>query len=211
MKVTMIMGVMGACRANELYNMKIQDIGSAVLVNVPNTTAKISKKFTINEDFYRICKKYIELHPAHVTSNYFFLNYQNGKCTSQRIDINKFTIMGKQIAEFLKLLNCNEYYEHSFRRSSATILVDAGGDIRTLKRHGGWKSTMVAEGYIEDSMKNKLDTAQKISTSIQEETTEFQIGNLKQIGTTDQSIDLSINSMPSFIFNNCSFNICYDS
>ncbi|CAH1371642.1 unnamed protein product, partial [Tenebrio molitor] len=49
------------------------------------------------------------------------------------------------IAKYLGLTNPHEYSGHTFRRSSATILVDAGGDILSLKRHGGWKSTTVAE------------------------------------------------------------------
>ncbi|CAH1383311.1 unnamed protein product, partial [Tenebrio molitor] len=75
--------------------------------------------------------------------------------------------MGKAIAAFLKLPNPEQYSGHSFRRSSVTILVDAGGDITALKRHGGWKSTAVAEGYMDESVKNKTDTANKISSSIQ--------------------------------------------
>lgn len=32
----------------------------------------------------------------------------------------------------------------------------------TLKRHGGWKSNTVAEGYVEDSLNKKIDCANKI-------------------------------------------------
>lgn len=199
---------MGACRANEMYNMKVEDIkdlGSAFLVNVPNTKTKVSRKFTITDNFYPICKKYIDLRPVYVTSQVFFLNYQNGKCTSQRIGINKFTKMGRQIAEFLKLPNHEKYSGHSFRRSSATILVDAGGDITTLKRHGGWKSTSVAEGYIDESFKNKMDTAHKISSSIQKTAIcNYQTEDINQISSVSkQNIDLDINSLPSFNITNC--------
>jgi hypothetical protein len=44
---------------------------------------------------------------------------------------------------------------HSFRRSAATMVVDAGGDILTLKRAGGWKSSGIAEGYVDDSINKK--------------------------------------------------------
>ena len=46
------------------------------------------------------------------------------------------------------------------------MYVDAGGDITGLKRHGGWKSTTVAEGYIDNSMVNKMNTANKILQSV---------------------------------------------
>ena len=74
--------------------------------------------------------------------------------------------MPKQIATFLKLPHTKLYSGHCFRRTSATILIDAGGDITALKRDGGWKSTSVAEGYIDNSLKNKMDTASKISSSV---------------------------------------------
>lgn len=32
----------------------------------------------------------------------------------------------------------------------------------TLKRHGGWKSSTVAEGYVEDSINNKINLSNKI-------------------------------------------------
>ena len=33
-----------------------------------------------------------------------------------------------------------------------------------IKRHGGWKSSNVAEGYIADSISNKMNTTRKILT-----------------------------------------------
>src|SRR5699024_2266857 len=51
---------------------------------------------------------------------------------------------------------------HSMRRSSATLLANAGGDILTLKRHGRWRSSTVVEGYIEDSESSKIDIAKRI-------------------------------------------------
>jgi hypothetical protein len=46
------------------------------------------------------------------------------------------------------------------------MLVDAGGDNTTLKRHGGWKSTEVAESYIDNSLNNRLNVSDKIMTHI---------------------------------------------
>jgi hypothetical protein len=46
------------------------------------------------------------------------------------------------------------------------MLVDTGGDITTLKRHGGWKSTEVAEGDIDNSLNNRLNVSDKIMTHI---------------------------------------------
>uniref|UniRef100_V5I8P7 Tyr recombinase domain-containing protein n=1 Tax=Anoplophora glabripennis TaxID=217634 RepID=V5I8P7_ANOGL len=66
------------------------------------------------------------------------------------------------VARFLDLTDSNLYTGHGLRRASATLLANAGGDITTLKRHGGWKSSTVAEGYIEESISSKIDIAKKI-------------------------------------------------
>ena len=58
------------------------------------------------------------------------------------------------------------YTGHYYRRSSATILVDRGSDITTLKRHVGWRSTSVAEGYVEESVQNKMKIADTIRKSV---------------------------------------------
>ncbi|KAJ8980455.1 hypothetical protein NQ317_007651 [Molorchus minor] len=40
-------------------------------------------------------------------------------------------------------------------RKSVSLLADSGSNLCTIKRHGGWKSMSVAEGYLEDSLENK--------------------------------------------------------
>ncbi|KAG5894016.1 hypothetical protein JTB14_031016 [Gonioctena quinquepunctata] len=80
----------------------------------------------------------------------------------------ELVIMKLVIREYLKLPNPELYTGHCFRRSSATILIDAGKDITSLKRHGGWKSTTVAVSYIDGSMKNEYDIANEIVSSINE-------------------------------------------
>ena len=63
--------------------------------------------------------------------------------------------MPKLIAKFLKKPRPDLQSGHSFRRTSVTLLVDAGAEITELKRYGGWKSTAVAEGYLGDSVNNE--------------------------------------------------------
>ncbi|KAJ8976475.1 hypothetical protein NQ317_013696 [Molorchus minor] len=60
---------------------------------------------------------------------------------------------------YLNLPNPTESDQSLFRRSSTTMLVDFGRDITSLKTLGGWKSSNVAEGYIEESLNNKVDVA----------------------------------------------------
>lgn len=167
------MGVMGACRRDELYKMTLGNfryLDSAVLVEIPNSKMKTRRKFTITGYFYEIIKKYANLRPKNTNHSFFFVNYQRGICTVQRVGINKFGSMGKTIASYLKLRNPASFTGHCFRKSSATVLVDAGEDMTALKRHGGWKSTILTEYYIDDSLKNKCYMTNKIVSSIDNST-----------------------------------------
>lgn len=193
---------MGACRRHELHDLKVNDINdlqSILVVTIQNTKTKTSRQFTVTGSYYKICKKYMDLRPTTCTSSSFFLNYFNGKCTVQNIGINKFGNMGKQIATYLNLPDPHLYTGHCFRRSSATILVDAGGDITSLKRHGGWKSTTVAESYIDDSIQNKMTVSNKILNSIEHN----QQTNEININAPAGSTNIHASTLPQLNFSNC--------
>jgi hypothetical protein len=49
-------------------------------------------------------------------------------------------------------MHCSTCRKKHVRNYSATLLADSGTDITCVKRHGGWKSTSVAEGYLENSI-----------------------------------------------------------
>ncbi|KAJ8910984.1 hypothetical protein NQ315_003678, partial [Exocentrus adspersus] len=167
-KAALIVGIMGACRKNELYQMKINDIedlGHFILVSIPDSKTNVSRNFTITGEYCQIFKKYVVLRPPNVDRDNLFLNYQKGKCTKQVFGLNKF--------------NPEKYTGHCLRRTSATMLVDSGGDITELKRHGGWKSTEVAEGYIENTVQNKLKVSKKIMRHI-ESSVEVSVSELQQ-------------------------------
>lgn len=199
---------MGACRRQELYNMMFNDVEvyvATILVKVHNTKTKLDRSFTVTGKYYHICKRYIDLRPRPCSIPCFFLNYLSGKCTQQRIGINKFGNLGKTIANYLQLPNPEMYTGHCFRRTSATLLVDAGGDITALKRHGGWKSTAVAESYIDDSIANKISISNSILNTIENRNNEINI-NIPATTNSTASTSKSPNdyvSCPTINFNNC--------
>lgn len=159
----------GACRRHELCDLTVNDIedkGDMLLVRIPVTKNDKPRSFVVTGDFYNIYKKYAILRPKLVSTNRFFINYRNGRCSKQVIGINSFGSMPKSVAIFLKLEEPESYTGHTFRRSSATLLADSGADLLTLKRHGGWKSNTVAEGYVEDSVGNKKRIGQQIANAI---------------------------------------------
>lgn len=117
-------------------------------------------------NFWKLSKKYQNLRPENAGCDRFFLNYVNGKCTKQPIGRHKLGAIPKTIAAYLKLPDAESYTGHCFRRTSATLLADSGANLTTLKRHGGWTSDKVAEGYIADSVENKVKVNHQINEAI---------------------------------------------
>lgn len=153
----------------------LRDEGNIIIVTVPDTKTKIQRIFTITDvesdngvSFLGIIKKYMANRPKEMKHNRLFIYYKNGKCSNQPVGINTIGKFPRIIAEFLKLNNPQEYTGHCFRRSSASLLADSGADITNIKRHGGWKSTTVAEGYIESSIENKRKVGNQIFEDIAE-------------------------------------------
>ena len=164
----MIVGIAGACRKSELTFLLVENVvdeQTYFRVNIPNTKTKITREFAITVgdmdglNFVEMIRKYITLRPPNVKHNRFFIKYNNGKCSVQPIGINTFGSLPKKIAEFIGLPNPVLFTGHCFRRSSATLLANSGADLLKLKRHGGWKSSAVAEGYVENSIENKKQIA----------------------------------------------------
>ncbi|KAJ8921370.1 hypothetical protein NQ315_002986 [Exocentrus adspersus] len=167
-KVELILGVAGASGCNELTFLDISDVqdkGSYLYALIPNTKTNISRSFTVMEEAFSVnavemCRKYISLRPK-AAGRGFFLRYVDGKCTTQHVGINTISKTFSKVASFLGLPDPESFTGHGMRRSSATLLANAGGDITTVKRHGGWKSTTVAENYIEESLSSKMAIAEK--------------------------------------------------
>lgn len=167
--MALIFGIAGALRRIEFVNLKVTDITESedlLHVKILETKNKLPRSFIITGGLYQICKQYIQARPQRCQTDRFFLKYSKGKCTQQAMGINKFGAMPRDVAVYLKLSNADDFTGHSFRRTSATLLVDAGADITALKRHGGWKSSTVAEGYIADSLNNKRKICEQISSGI---------------------------------------------
>lgn len=184
LQVILILGTAGGLRREEIYNICTKDItesDSSLIISIPKTKNGQPKSFVVMGGLRYITTKYQALRPENVPTDKFFINYQNGKCSRQVIGINKIGKIPEKIATFLGKDNPKLYTGHSFRRTSATLLVDAGADITELTRHGGWKSNAVAEGYLADSMGNKKRTFAKITDSIEPKGPETKRQSLTQV------------------------------
>jgi integrase len=165
------MGVAGVCRCNELTYLKIenvQDKGKYLFITIVDTKTYVSRSFTVMEEGFSVnaldmCRRYMQLRPASIASQgRFCLRYTDGKCKTQSVGINTMSRIPATVASFLQLPDASSYTGHSMRRFSATLLANAGDDLMAIKRHGGWKSSNVAESYVENSLSNKLKTREMI-------------------------------------------------
>lgn len=98
-------------------------------------------------NYLEIVRNYLKLRPREAILKRLFLRYSNGACYNQPVGVNTIAKIPFQIAKFLKLSQPSLYTGNCFKRMSATL--NAGGDITQFKRLGGWKSSTVAEGYID--------------------------------------------------------------
>lgn len=207
MKMVVVMGVMGACRCDELVNLKtteIEDKGSILIVNILKTKNYKSRSFVVTDaegsgfNGLAIYRKYAVLRPKSLGEGRFFLCYRSGKCTLQPVGINTLSKIPKLVASYLNLKDAHLYTGHCFRRTSATLLANASADILTLKRHGGWRSSSIAESYVEESVTNKMEIARKIIVGE---------GTSKKIRLEDEvPEESSKNQSSSCVFNNCTVN-----
>ncbi|KAJ8910576.1 hypothetical protein NQ315_011245 [Exocentrus adspersus] len=156
-KVVLLFALCGGCRCDELCKMTINDIqdrNDMLLVTIPDSKTKKKRRFIISHENINglstlvIYRKYVVSRNPETPHSSFFVAFHQGKCTQQLMGKNTLAKIPCKVALFLKLENAHQYTGHCLRRTSATLLVNAGGDILTLKQHGGWESSTVAEGYV---------------------------------------------------------------
>lgn len=127
------------------------------------------------------------LRPPGISEKRFFLTYRNKKCTAQPVGKNTLGNVPCIIAKYLNLENPELFTGHCLRRTSSTLLVEAGATFETLKLHGKWKSTSVAEGYIAESMSSKNKISLMIASSVGEPTDSMSV-NENAAGIVPQDI-----------------------
>ncbi|KAK9721108.1 hypothetical protein QE152_g21697 [Popillia japonica] len=87
------------------------------------------------------------------------------------LNLNEFVSADDNVVVAESGANITTIKRHGGWKSSSvaeihtSLLAESGANITTIKRHGGWKSSSVAEGYIEDCLKNKNKIARNILPS----------------------------------------------
>lgn len=114
-------GVCGGCKGVEITNVKMRhvtDYGTEIIVNISDSKKYRAKMFVISGEFAKYVQEYIQLRPANVMTDRFFLEYYQGECQSQAMGKLKVAIVPKDIAKFLNLDEYKSYTGHSFRLSA---------------------------------------------------------------------------------------------
>ena len=111
------------------------------MIQIPDSKTHKPSRFVVvngqdndNIAFYR---EYIALRRSHTTHCRLFFKLQKGKCTVQPVGLHNFGKTPGYIAGYLNLSNPKEYSGHCLCYSSRTLLVDAEGNLTTLKKHEG--------------------------------------------------------------------------
>lgn len=194
----------------------VEDKGDLLLIHLPYTKTHKKRSFTILNNGFGInpldlYRKYMNLRPKNGKSTRLFLCYRGGKCTVQPIGINSFGKMPSLIATFLKLENPKMYTGHAFRRSGTTLLADCGADVRTLKSFGGWQSDKVVDGYVEDSLQNKVRIAKQVlgeksSSTTREQSSSCTVNQERELGCLNKNLNFSDTAV-CFNNTNCTINV----
>lgn len=145
---------------------EIKELDATLIVKINHSKNNIRRSFVVTEEYVKFYKMYVNLRPPGAKDRRLFYAYRNGKCINQVVGKNQFYKVPEEVATFLGLENPKLYTGHAFRRSSATLLVESGGDLLTLKKHGGWKSSTVAEGYIDESLAQRKEIADRLSANL---------------------------------------------
>lgn len=165
----MIIGISGACRSDEIFKLNMQDLDileNKVTVVIPQTKNYTSRVFAITDvNWLAILRQYINMR-MNLGNDRFFLQLRLGKITKQHVGHNSISQFPKRIAEYLNLNDAHTFTGHCFRRTAATLFANSGGDVLQLKRLGGWKSSAVAEGYVDQSSDGQLRIAKMLSSTI---------------------------------------------
>jgi integrase len=150
-----------------LYTLKLENVnirGDIIIIDLTDTKTNISRTFAVtNPNWVETVKKYMQVR-LKLSGNRknFFMRYEKGRCVNSPVGINTIGTIPNKIAKYLNLDCPMDYTGHNFRRTSATLLANRGGDFLAIKKHGGWKSSAVAEGYVEHSLKRQIEVAKMI-------------------------------------------------
>ena len=150
------LGLYGLLRSWETMTLQVKDILNGLDKTLPGDSFDVEYPYTTKtqkEGFYfEIPAKYRCFFQAYrlqlsegcdQTSRFLKNRHVRSKTRHQNLGIKKIRGWANMFAKLLNLPFSVDYSSHSFRRTGATILADAGIDMINLKRMGRWKAIRV--------------------------------------------------------------------
>lgn len=170
----MIFAIHGATRSETLAKLHVNDVteqGEVILIKLPETKRNFVRSFIVeNDEYLAYVRKYKELRPANIPHSRFFVNYQNGKCTTQPIGRNKFLNTPKNVARFSSLKGAENYQLHSFNCAPLKRKRYRGrGPPRVLR--GSTGESISKKRKIDESISKQINDTEAVDTSTSSTTT----------------------------------------
>lgn len=182
-----------------MKNSDLEIQQSRVTITISETKTYSPRTFVVTDvKWIAILKQYLELR-VNVENERFFFQLRFGKVTKQPVGHNSISQFPNKIASYLKLNNIKSYTGHCFRRTAATLFANNGGNSLQLKRLGGWKSSTVAEGYVDNSLDGRLKIANVLSAVPD---TEEGSSSTESLQSNLPSMSCATNSVKKFNFQN---------
>ena len=208
-KVIAQVGIQGALRVSEMCPLTFEHVtmlpNGTVSVTIKSSKTDLAGRghsfiITANANPRIGCvtrlRQYWSLFPNR-SGRFFRKISAHGKPTCQPVGINTMGKIPRFIASYLKLSNVDAFSGHSFRRTSATLLSEQGVSLVELKQHGRWKSSTVAERYV-----NNTDVAKKKASNLLQN-----VSNCELRATSSHTS--STHTFENCNFASCSVNIVY--
>lgn len=129
-KAIIAIGLSGALRKCEIYNLQLRDVkhlGELFLISIPKSRANKRGSFTVTApddeanpvNYYTYLERFHRLRLAlDSATDPYIMQVRGGKCTRQRVGQHSIAIIPKMVATFLGLASPKSFTGHSFKRSS---------------------------------------------------------------------------------------------
>jgi site-specific recombinase XerD len=170
-RVVFAIGMSTGFRKSELYQLKhndvtvVRDDAGAVQkivvavsnrkTDAPDTKENQQRAFVVRHlihiDVRPFIEQYINLRDNKITLPWFFMQVRNNKMVNQRVGEHSLADVTKEVARFLNLSAPESYTAHSFRRTNATLIANAGASPHQVTTSLGWKDTKTSMRYIAHS------------------------------------------------------------
>jgi len=135
-------------------------------------------------------------------------NKGNGNWTMVRCNRGKNWVAKspQRIAEYLRLSNPSEFRGHSFRRTAATLMADAGASLPQMQRMFRWRSESMAKVYVDSSDHARSQDSRMIQGATTTISTNVSAG-FKNEGDGEVARKKGMIILSNSVLTNCTVNI----